>query len=271
MLELGSFPVPGRDRRARSPGATGVASGDVGFCFTRRHGGRSVAQFATLNLSTEVGDEPSAVVANRAWLLDRLGLARMVWLRAEHGARVEVVARSGGGPADELSTAAPGDGTGAPGDGLVTTSPGVGLAAMSADCALIVCADPAAGVVGVAHCGRLGLLAGVVAGSVAAMRAQGASRIVAAVGPSICGACYELPVEMAREVTAAVPAAAHRCQTDAGTGHVDVRAGVVAQLLASDVDVRHLIGSCTREDPASFSYRRDRTTGRMAAVVWLAP
>jgi copper oxidase (laccase) domain-containing protein len=95
-------------------------------------------------------------------------------------------------------------------DALVTSRAGLGLAALSADCALIVLADPHAGVVGVAHCGRPGLVEGVVGTAVAALRRLGAMHIQAAVGPTICANCYPLPREMAAAVAAAVPAAAVR-------------------------------------------------------------
>lgn len=243
-------------------GAFGAGSGSVGYCFTDRSGGRSHHPYDALNLSLDVGDDAVTVAANRALVLQRLGLDDVVWLRAEHGAEVSVVGstavaagQTGGEPGRSPRRA----------DALVTDRPGVGLGALSADCSLIVMADQQAKVVGVAHCGRPGLVAGIVAAAVQALRGFGGERLVAAVGPTVCGACYQVPAAMAEEVIAVVPAA--RAQP----GHLDVRAGVIAQLMAAGVDVQRQIGGCTREDPSLFSYRRDHRTGRMAALAWLVP
>ncbi len=292
MFELGSFAAaPGGEtalfgagshreidgRRVDGCGVDGRGVAEmhcgVRFCFTDRAGGHSVGTYASLNLSFDVGDEPATVTANRAHVLERLRLERAVWLRSEHGARV--------GRVDDAVVAV------GPSDALVSDRAGIGLAALAADCALIVLADPVAGVIGVTHCGRAGLIAGVVAESVRALRGLGGQKIVAAIGPTICGSCYQLPPEMVDEVLAVVPAAgvssgrfdgsAHGTDGHDVDGHgsatrgVDIRAGVVAQLAECDVQVRRLVGGCTREDSARFSYRRDHSTGRMAAIIWSVP
>ena len=154
-------------------------------------------------------------------------------------------------------------------DGLVTDVPGVALLVRVADCVPVLLADPDRGVVGAAHAGRDGLVRGIVPATVGRMRDLGAGRIVAWVGPSICGRCYELPEELQREVVAAVPEA--QAQTSWGTPAVDVGAGVVAQLRAEDVEVVDA-ARCTREDADLWSYRRDGlAAGRLGAVVWVRP
>lgn len=154
-------------------------------------------------------------------------------------------------------------------DGLVTDVRGVGLLVRVADCVPVLLADPEHGVVGAAHAGRNGLVAGVVPATVARMRDLGAERIVAWVGPSICGRCYEVPEELRREVAAAVPEAA--AETSWGTPAVDVGAGVVAQLRTEDVEVVDA-SRCTREDEQLWSYRRDGdAAGRLGALVWVRP
>jgi YfiH family protein len=243
VLELGTFV---------SLGGTAAA----GYCFTDRSGGSSEPPYDGLNLSFDVGDEPAVVAANREWLLEQLeprGLTDSCWLRAEHGRRVVEVRGADDALSDQRFDAA------------VTRRPGLALAALSADCALVVLADPAAGVVGAVHCGRPGLVAGVLDAAAQALRDLGAVQLQAAVGPTVCGRCYQLPVELADAVTEAVPAGR------AGRGYVDIRAGVVAQLLAAGVTAPRLVGGCTREDPALFSYRRDGSTGRLAALVWMRP
>jgi YfiH family protein len=234
----------------------GSLGGGVRFAFTTRAGGVSAAPFDELNLSLDVGDDPAAVATNREWVRDRLGVGHAVWLRARHGAEVVEVT--------DVDVVA-----GAPAvDAMVTARSGLALAALSADCVLVVLADHGRGVIAVAHCGRPGLTAGVVARVTAHMREMGAVSMRAALGPSICPACYEVPQSMADDVWSAVPSSEARSR--AGRPAIDIAAGVTAQLAAEGVDVVRRVGGCTREDPTLFSYRRDGVTGRMGALVWRA-
>ena len=154
-------------------------------------------------------------------------------------------------------------------DGMVTYVPGTALLIRVADCVPVLLADPTRGVVGAAHAGRNGLVAGVVPATLQHMRDLGAEHLVAWVGPHICGRCYEVPEEMRREVAKAVPEAA--AETSWGTPALDVGAGVVAQLRAAGVEVVDA-SRCTREDEELWSYRRDGgTAGRLGALVWVRP
>ena len=231
------------------------------FAFTSRLGGFSAAPYDTLNLSFNVGDDSGVVRRNRLEVLDRLGVRHASWLQAQHGAAVQVI----GSTADPDSVS---PGPDYPVDGLVTTASDLALGGLSADCALVVLADPTTGVVGCLHCGRPGLVAGAVGAVVAAMRDSGAQAIQAAVGPTVCGSCYAVPAEMAAAVVAVVPAAFSRAS--GGGPALDIRAGVVDQLRRAGVRVTRLVGGCTREDPTTFSYRRDHVTGRMGALIWRA-
>ncbi len=225
---------------------------------TSRHGGVSVGPYADLNLGRYVGDDPSAVTANRAELAARCGLSpdRLVFMHQVHGRDVAVVDE----PADEI------DGV----DALVTTTPELGLVVLVADCVPVLLSDLDAGVVGVAHAGRKGVVAGVVPATVEAMVRCGArpGDIRARLGPSICGACYEVPQELQDDVAAVVPGT--RTTTTAGTPGLDLRAGIRGQLAALGVAVDNgLPTHCTYEDQSFFSYRRDGVTGRQAGIAWL--
>ncbi|MFC0597101.1 peptidoglycan editing factor PgeF [Streptomyces palmae] len=229
------------------------------FAFTDRWGGVSAAPYDELNLGGAVGDDPGAVLANRKLAAGALGLdpAAVVWMNQVHGREVAVV-----------------DGPWGPGevpavDAVVTTRRGLALAVLTADCTPVLLADPVAGVAGAAHAGRPGLVAGVVPAVVEAMLAAGAdpARIVARTGPSVCGRCYEVPEAMREAVAEAVPQAWAR--TRQGTPAVDVAAGVAAQLAGYGVDISGHSAICTLESADHFSYRRDRTTGRLASYVWL--
>ncbi|MFC8171536.1 peptidoglycan editing factor PgeF [Streptomyces sp. NPDC057242] len=229
------------------------------FAFTDRWGGVSAVPHEELNLGGAVGDDPGAVLANRALAAGALGLdpALVVWMNQVHGADVAEV----DGPWGEAEIPSV--------DALVTTRRGLALAVLTADCVPVLLADPVAGVAAAAHAGRPGMVAGVVPAAVKAMTGLGAdpARIVARTGPSVCGRCYEVPEAMRDEVAAVEPAAA--AQTSWGTPAVDVAAGVRAQLERLGVRDVEDAGTCTLESRDHYSYRRDRTTGRLAGYVWL--
>ncbi|MFJ5528489.1 peptidoglycan editing factor PgeF [Streptomyces sp. NPDC093261] len=239
-------------------GQRDTASG-AHFAFTDRWGGVSAAPYEELNLGGAVGDAPEAVRTNRELAARSLGLdpARVVWMNQVHGPDVAVVEEPWGPrPAPEV-------------DALVTARRGLALAVLTADCTPVLLADPVAGVVAAVHAGRPGMVAGVVPAAVRAMMDLGAkpSRILARTGPAVCGRCYEVPDMMRAEVAAVEPAA--HAETSWGTPAVDVTAGVHAQLERLGVCDRAQSPVCTRESGDHFSYRRDRTTGRLAGYVWL--
>ncbi|MER5444367.1 peptidoglycan editing factor PgeF [Streptomyces sp. NPDC002766] len=229
------------------------------FAFTDRWGGVSAVPYEELNLGGAVGDDPDAVRTNRELAAKSLGLdpANVVWMNQVHGAAVTVVDGPWGDrPVPEV-------------DAIVTTRRGLALAVLTADCTPVLLADPVAGVVAAAHAGRPGMVAGVVPAALRAMTELGAdpARIVARTGPAVCGRCYEVPEKMRADVAAVEPAA--YAETSWGTPAVDVTAGVHAQLDRLGVRDRRQSPACTLESTDHFSYRRDRTTGRLAGYVWL--
>lgn len=154
------------------------------------------------------------------------------------------------------------------GDALVTTTRGLGLMVRVADCVPLVLADAEAGVIGAVHSGRPGLVLDIATRTVEVMRAQGASEIVAWVGPHVCGSCYEVPEQMRADVSAVVPEA--WAETSWGTPALDIGAGVRAQLTREGVEVVDVAG-CTLEERGLHSYRRDGdAAGRFAGLVWVS-
>jgi YfiH family protein len=226
---------------------------------TTRAGGCSAGPFARFNLSTGVGDDPVAVAANRRRLVTELGVRAVVFLEQVHGNRVATIDTPprAGGP----------DRPGA--DASVTALPGVALAVLSADCVPVLLADPASGVVGAVHAGRVGAAAGVLPATVTAMAAIGArpERIEALLGPAVCGACYEVPAAMRAEVDAVLPGSATR--TRRGTAGLDLRAGLHRQLTGLGIARIGVDPRCTVEDADLYSHRREGRTGRLAALTWL--
>jgi YfiH family protein len=145
----------------------------------------------------------------------------------------------------------------------------VTLGVLVADCLPVLLSDPEAGVIGAAHAGRRGLLAGVLERTVEAMESRGATRdrIEAAIGPAICGTCYEVPEAMRTEASARIPAL--HALTSWGTPALDLRAGAVTVLEGMGVDRARIDAEnpCTFEDQDYVSYRRDGRAGHIAGLV----
>lgn len=160
-------------------------------------------------------------------------------------------------------------------DGLLISTPGTAVGVLAADCMPLLLGDPERGVAAAVHVGRRGLHLGIAAVAVARLAGAGATRLLAVVGPTVCGRCYEVPQQMHDEVVVDVPAATAR--TRSGTWSLDIPAGVREQLRAAAasagvrVQVDDSWAGCTVEDPDSFSHRRDAPTGRHAALVMVEP
>ena len=246
--------------------AARLTSGPVELAFTDRHGGVSAAPFDSLNLAWAGGDEPRAMAENHRLVMADFapgaGVESLAQLSQVHGNAVAVVGADG--PAHDVKGHLH-----AVGDALVTTQPGVSLMVRAADCVPVLFADDSGAVVGAAHCGRPGLVAGIVPATVTSLRGLGATHLTAWVGPSVCGRCYEVPQELQDDVAAVEPAS--RATTSWGTPSLDVAAGVRAQLERDGVEVVDL-SRCTRESPDLFSYRRDgQRSGRQAGIIRITP
>ena len=240
--------------------------------FTTRAGGVSAGRYAAargggLNLGLHVGDAPAAVLANRGRLAVAVG-APVAWMDQVHGAEVRVVdgAPQGTSEGECDALVAAGRPAGHP-DGPVA------VAVLVADCVPVLLADAGGRAVAAAHVGRSGLVRGVLAATLARLATAGVAPddLYAAVGPGICGRCYEVPAALRTEVDAAVPGTAST--TSWGTPALDLPAGVRHQLAALGVGRLDHVAACTLEDERFYSYRRagrapgDATTGRFAGVV----
>jgi YfiH family protein len=173
------------------------ATGAVRHGFFTREGGVSSGAFASLNCGYSGGDDPVLVERNRARALALLSLSAnsLTTVRQVHGARVMVARTPRPGRPDHAA------------DALVSDRPGVTLGVLSADCAPVLLADPAAGVIGAAHAGWRGALGGVVEATVEAMIGLGAqpARIRAAIGPCIAQPSYEVGPDLHGAVLAEAP------------------------------------------------------------------
>jgi copper oxidase (laccase) domain-containing protein len=150
----------------------------------------------------------------------------------------------------------------------VTTEPATALAVFTADCAPVALASPE-GVVGVAHAGWRGLVAGVLARTVAEMRALGAGRVVAGLGPCVHPECYEFsPEDLA--VAAAAVGGDVRARTSEGRPALDLPGGVRAALAAAGAELVLDVDRCTACSGELFSHRARGDRGRQAVVAWRA-
>ncbi len=228
----------------RSALLAGVPHGFLG-----RRGGHSQGLVAGLNAGLGAGDDAAAAQANRALAVQAvLPGAALASVYQIHSPTCVTVGAPW--PDDQRPQA----------DALVTDRPGVLLGIVTADCAPVLLADRAAGVVGAAHAGWKGALAGVTDQTIAAMEALGAQRgrISAAIGPCIAQASYEVDQGFADRLCADDPAnARHFAAGRAGHTQFDLEGYVAARLESAGIAAVERLRLDTYPDPARFySYRR---------------
>ena len=216
--------------------------------FTDRLAGFSSAPFDRGNLALHVGDDPEVVASNRALVAKEF--PRLAFMSQVHGNTVVQVG---------ANTAAP------EADALITTTKALSLVVLVADCIPLLLWDESESVIAV-HVGRRGLANEVALKTITAMRSLTDSKILAVMGPSICGSCYEVDEATYNEVTRKIPESA--AQTKSGTLALDLPRGLQVQLAAVGVEIENK-AACTLEDERYFSYRRVRVTGRQAGIITL--
>lgn len=167
----------------------------------------------------------------------------------------------------------PGEHAGEIADAAVTAVPGATLAVHTADCAGVLLHGTGDGVdvVGAAHAGWRGLVAGVLAATVDSMRSLGAEQVSWRLGPCISAAEYEFGPDDLATVVAAVGADA-ATTTRAGSPALDLRRGVAAALAAAGARPAEPPGTdvaCTASSTQWYSWRARRDAGRQAAMTWM--
>lgn len=246
----------------------------VGAVFTTRQGGVSAPPFATFNLGDHVGDEPSAVAANRQGLAGAMA-ARPVFLSQVHGTRVAL-----------LDAQTP-DGEEA--DACISTTRGLACTVMVADCLPVLLADRQGRAVAAAHAGWRGLASGVVEATVNGLLHTLASadpatdvtpaRIVAWLGPCIGPEAFEVGEEV-RQAFMATDGQAEQAFRPLGQGKYLANLPWLGRRRLQSLGIEVVTGNdgspswCTvTQSSRFFSHRRDARvlggSGRMAACVWL--
>lgn len=228
----------------------------VRACSTTRRGGVSGPPYDALNLADHVGDDPSAVAANRRRLREALDLpGQPCWLRQVHGTRVVAVSAAE---------------SGTPADGAFTDRRGVVCAVLTADCLPVLLCTAAGDWVAVAHAGWRGLAHDVLEAAVDAAPVAG-DRLLAWLGPAIGPQSFEVGDEVRQAFLARDPRAAGAFVPGAGGRWLADLYQLARQRLASrGVPAVFGGGLCTLRDAERFySFRRDGRTGRMASLIWL--
>ena len=235
--------------------------------FLGRAGGVSQGVCAGLNVGLGSGDDRDAIEENRR---------RAVAVVAPGAALVTVHQVHS---ADAVHALAPWADDARPhADAIVTDRPGLALGILTADCAPVLLADAAGGVVAAAHAGWKGAFGGVIESTLALMETLGADRgrVAAAVGPAIARRSYEVDDAFLRRFAEADPAS-DRFFTPGCDGHhqFDLEAFVLARLAEAGVTRVEALGLDTYSDPERFySYRRaihrgEPTYGRQISLIAL--
>jgi len=235
--------------------------------FFGRRGGVSTGIFASLNMSEASGDKLNHVAQNRQQATEALGfpVENLATVKQVHSTTV-VAITSPPDPNERLEA-----------DAMVSNLPGIILGILTADCAPVLLADAEAGVIGAFHAGWKGAIGGIGYGTVMGMVALGADpeRIVAAIGPTISLANYEVGPEFAADLLKQHRDAGNRIgKPDGGREHFDLPGFVFDQLHGAGVGLVDDLRLCTYAEPKRFFSHRyathhGTTTGRQMALIGL--
>jgi YfiH family protein len=227
---------------------TSDALAPVRHGFFGRRGGASSGVFQGLNCGHGSTDQTEAVTINRLRVATAMEVPpeALVGVHQVHSA--DVVAVTGSLPTPIRA------------DALVTATPGIALSVLTADCQPVLLADARARVIGAAHAGWKGAIAGILEATVAAMTALGAdpAHICAVIGPTISQRAYEVGPDFFDTVIAEDDKAARYFVQGSGDRlHFDLPGYGLHRLRAAGVGHAEWTRHCTYSDPERFfSYRR---------------
>ena len=236
--------------------------------YTTRLGGASEGDFAHFNLGGKNGDDVEHVNANRTALANEIG-AKLSLVSQVHSAVVVDVDEAfvhnrpfgfdasgmklpGGSEGDSENVSENADDQiVVEADGQVTSRAGIALGMFAADCLPVLLADPQSGVIGAAHCGRKGLQRGVIGATVEKMVEKGANteRIVATLGPCICGDCYEVGGDIADDFDAQFPGTFTLSRF--GQPGIDIAAAALRELASAGIPADNIVSSRPRVNAAT--------------------
>jgi hypothetical protein len=231
---------------ARTLALAGIRHG-----FFTRHGGISGGLYASLNGGVGSNDDRAHVAENRARMAAAVGVepSRFLTCYQIHSPQV-VVAEAPWTPETRPRA-----------DAIVTRMRALAIGVSTADCGPVLLADPRAHVIGAAHAGWRGALAGVVEAAVEAMERLGAARgqIRAVIGPMIRQPNYEVGPDLIARFAAEDPASNRFFATAARQNHamLDLAGYIGSRLTRAGITQIEDVGLCTYADAERFfSFRR---------------
>lgn len=242
--------------------------------FSTRKGGVSKGIYESMNLSFHRGDEFEHVLQNHRLFSEAVGYdyRDAVFSDQVHGTKIARVTEKDKGCGMNGEKGIPGM------DGLVTDIRGIPLMTFYADCVPLLFFDPVRGVIGAAHAGWRGTVAGIGKCMVDVLGGMGCDRedILAVIGPSICADCYEVSGDVAEQFFAAFPEKNHGAllfEKENGAYMLDLWKANRLILESSGLKSEHIQSPdiCTFHNPElmiSHRYTEGRR-GNMAAVIML--
>jgi len=227
----------------------------IKYHFTDRYGGVSTLPYDSLNLAFYVGDNQANVIKNRTTLRKRLNLQNIVWMEQVHKDNIQTISSPQSKPIPAC-------------DAIITDQPNIALAVMVADCIPILMFDSKCKIIAAIHAGRNGTFLQIAPKTVKVMQKEFGclpADIQVIMGPSIHNCCYEIRDELVAIV-----------EKNFGKSYVNGRMLNLQklnhnQLIKANVskDNIKISSICTCCNPNYFSYRREKTTGRFAGVIWM--
>ena len=220
-----------------------------------RVGGFSSAPYQGLNLGAHVGDDPSIVEKNRAWLAQQANMpSAPIWLNQTHSTVVAQVSA----PTTRVLDA----------DGVFTSASNVVCSAMTADCLPVLLTNTQGTQVAAVHAGWRGLANGIVENALELFSGE----VMAWLGPAIGPQAFEVGEDVLQAFVD-FDSQAHQAFTPrdvAGKWLADISKLATQRLNKLGITQVFDSGLCTFQDKEDFySYRRDGVTGRQATFIWI--
>lgn len=251
-------------------------SENIGVCFTKRYGGFSSAPYDSFNFGLHVGDVEEQVDRNRDKLRSDQQLDSIFWLNQVHG--VEAV--------NAVSTTVQNRDLTVDADASYTSKAGIACAIMVADCMPVLVSNLAGTIVGAAHAGWRGLCAGVISNLIHKMEIDPKDTVVW-LGPCIGKDHFEVGEDVLNGFVSSSAFSGLNIQPmfekqtkefknkvykNSKKKHYLADLQSLARLQLNAMGVQYITASnqCVYSDEENyFSYRRDKKTGRMAALIWI--
>ena len=234
--------------------------------FFSRYGGISKGSFAELNMSKRVGDEHENVKKNIEIIENHISAEKLIFLKQMHGSKVIELCDKGIDPQTLRDTEA---------DGIVTNQPGIAIGVLCADCFPVLIAEPEKKIIGICHCGRRGIVEGIIENTLQAMVRMGGdlSKMIVAIGPGICGRCYYVDNAVISDYQKRFSEDENRFwRWEKDRYYLDLKQAILVVLEKEGIFSSRIddAGLCTFEDRDFFSHRRSAgKTGRQLSAIMI--